>query len=261
MNSLRQNCRCRLATFLTIGSVVASLVSANAEEKRVTAPVTTVSVSGATLGKYDVSPVAKKKVSPVYPYEMLIAGRSGWAEANFVIDYAGRPLFANPKQASDPAFAKALVAMVEASQYVPGRRDRHSVMSPASERFEFIGEDAFDDNARRVLKSLRGGGQGLAMSTELDERPKALRQDSPVYPRALKDDGITGQAEIEFVVDREGRVLFPRIVSATHEDFGWAAATAVSQWRFQPPQKEGQKVDAVMRVPVLFDAHKLASAD
>ena len=56
-------------------------------------------------------------------------------------------------------------------------------------------------------------------------------------------------------------MLFPRIISATQEDFGWAAATAVAQWRFQPPTKNGQKVDARMTVPVLFDARKLAAAD
>ena len=196
----------------------------------------------------------------MYPYEMLMIGRSGWAEASFVIDYAGRPLFANPKNASDPAFAKALVAMVEANQYSPGKRDKHKVMSPASERYQFQGEASLDENARRILKTLRSG-ESLSGVAELDSRPKALQQDSPVYPRALKDDGLTGQAEIEFVIDREGRVLFPHIVSATHEDFGWAAATAVAQWRFQPPQKDGQKVDAIMRVPILFDAHKLASSD
>lgn len=248
-----------------VGSLSSSLFAANASDSRAAASMPANSASGTTptatgAAKYEVAPVAKRKVVPVYPYELLVNGRSGWAEASFVIDYSGRPLFANPKRSSDPAFAKAVVAMIEASQYVPGRRDKHSVMSPASERYQFAGEESLDAHARSVLDTLRHGG-GLAAATELDERPKAVRQDSPAYPRALKDDGMTGQAEIEFVIDRDGRVLFPRIVSASHEDFGWAAATAVAQWRFQPPQKGGQHVDAIMRVPILFDAHKLASSD
>ena len=60
---------------------------------------------------------------------------------------------------------------------------------------------------------------------------------------------------------RDGRVLFPRIVSASHEDFGWAAATAVAQWKFNPPMRNGQRVDVRMVVPVMFDAQKLASSD
>jgi len=264
MNFSRQTAGRVLATVAMVGSLSSSLFAANASDAHATASPTsnTAAPTGtsAAAAKYEVAPVAKKKVVPVYPYELLVNGRSGWAEASFVIDYSGRPLFANPKRASDPAFAKSVVAMIEASQYVPGKRDKHSVMSPASERYQFAGEESLDADARRVLETLRHGGS-FAAATELDERPKAVRQDSPAYPRALKDDGLTGQAEIEFVIDHEGRVLFPRIVSASHEDFGWAAATAVAQWRFQPPQKGGHQVDAIMRVPILFDARKLASSD
>lgn len=243
-----------------IGSLSNSVALLEAAEMPTTPQVEGVGALG-TKVKCEAAPAAKRKVVLVYPYDMLMNGQSGWAEASFVIDYAGRPLFANSKGASDRSFAKALIAMIEASQYVPGRRDQHVAMSAASERYQFVGEDALDGEARRVLTALRHGQSGIAAAAELDERPKALRQDSPAYPRALRDDGLTGQAEIEFVIDREGRVLFPRIVSASHEDFGWAAATAVAQWRFSPPQKAGQKVDAIMRVPVLFDAHKLASGD
>ncbi len=259
MNSIRQYALGCLALSAVLASLSGSAYAAGASDPKKAA--TRPPLLGEEAVKYEVAPVAKRKVVPVYPFEMLLEGHEGWAEASFVIDYAGRPLFANARAASDPAFAKALVAMIEASQYVPGRRDKHVVMSPMEERFQFAGEASLDGNARRVLDALRHGKVGIAAMMDLDERPHALRQDSPVYPRALRDDGMTGQAEIEFVVDREGRVLFPRIVSATHDDFGWAAATAVAQWRFQPPQKSGLKVDAIMRVPILFDAHKLASSD
>lgn len=259
MNTNSSNLRCLWAIAVFAGSLSSSAAAGSADRTAVTS---TLSPSGAgSAARYDTAPAAKKKVAPVYPYELLVNGTSGFAEATFVIDYAGRPLFTNAKAASDPAFAKAAVAMVEASQYVPGKRERHAVMSGATEQIKFQGLESLDPSARRILDALRSGEQSFPRVAELDERPKALQQDSPVYPRALKDDGLTGQAEIEFVIDREGRVLFPRIVSATHEDFGWAAATAVAQWRFQPPQKDGQKVEAVMRVPVLFDARKLASSD
>jgi TonB family protein len=204
---------------------------------------------------------ARRAINLIYPYEMLLEGKAGWAETNFVIDYAGRPLFANPSGASDRAFAKAAVAMTEANEFTPFKKGRHATMTPSSFRFAFDPEAALDGEARRLLAELRKPQPAICNLAELDQRPKALSQDSPVYPRALKDDGITGQAEIEFVVSSEGKVLFPRIVSASQEDFGWAAAIAVAQWRFQPPTRNGQKVDARMTVPVLFDARKLASAD
>lgn len=199
--------------------------------------------------------------APVYPYELLIQGQTGWAEASFVVDYTGRALFAAPAGSTDTAFAKALVAMVEASEFTPAKKNKRAVMTPSSQRYTFNGESGLDAEALRVLSELRKPVPALLAMTELDQRPRVLRQDAPVYPRALKDDGLTGQAEIEFVIDRQGRVLFPRIVSATQEDFGWAAATAVAQWRFEPPTKDGRTVDARMTVPVLFDARKLAAAD
>jgi TonB family protein len=204
---------------------------------------------------------AKREIIMVYPYEMLLEGKPGWAEANFVIDYAGRPLFTNPSGASDRAFARAAVAMIEANEFTPVKKGRRTVMTPSSQHFNFGGETTLNDEARRVLSELRKPEPTICSMSELDQRPRALRQDSAVYPRALKDDGLTGQAEIEFVVTSEGNVLFPRIISATQEDFGWAAAIAVAQWHFQPPTRNGQKVDARMTVPVLFDARQLAAAD
>lgn len=204
---------------------------------------------------------ARREIAMVYPYEMLIQGKSGWAETSFVIDYAGRPLFTNPLAASDPVFAKAAIAMVEANEYSPVKKDQHATMAQSSQRIEFKGEAALDAEARRVLAELRKPLPSFCSVGDLDERPKAVRQVAPVYPRAMKDDGFTGQAEVEFVVTAEGKVLFPRVISATQEDFGWAAAAAVAQWRFQPPTRNGQKVDARMTVPVLFDARQLAAAD
>ena len=208
-----------------------------------------------------VSAQVKRALKPIYPYEMLLGGKPGWAETNFVIDYLGRPLFTNAPKSSDRAFAKAAVAMVEANEFMPAKKGKHTVMAPSSMRITFDGEASLEPDARRVLAELRKTKPAIYNITEIDQRPKALSQDAPVYPRAMKDDGLTGQAEIEFVITSEGKVLFPRIVSATQEDFGWAAAIAVAQWRFQPPTKNGHKVDARMTVPILFDARKLAACD
>lgn len=204
---------------------------------------------------------AKRAIKPVYPYEMIIQGKPGWAETSFVIDYAGRALFATAPGASDPAFAKAALAMVEANEFATVKKNKRVVMAAASLHFNFSGEATLDPEARRILAELRKPQPAFCTLQELDERPKTVRQDSPVYPRALKDDSLTGQAEIEFIVGADGRVHYPRIVSATQEDFGWAAATAIAQWQFQPPTKDGKHVDVRMTVPVLFDARKLAAAD
>lgn len=208
-----------------------------------------------------VQPTPRNEIAPVYPYELLLAGGSGWVDARFVVDHRGRPFFASYEGASSPALVKAALAMVEATEFTPARKNKHAVMAPVVQRLVFPGEQALDSDAKRILSELRKESPGFMTLADLDQKPRAVKQDVPVYPRALRDDGLTGQAEIEFIVDETGRVHFPRIVSATQEGFGWAAATAISQWRYEAPVKNGKPVAVRMTVPVLFDARRLAASD
>jgi TonB family protein len=207
------------------------------------------------------TPTPKHKPPMICPYELVVSGEAAWADASFVVDYLGRPLFAVTSASSNKAFGKAVIAMVEATEYNPGKKGAYRTMSPASEHYQYDGEASLDPEARRVLAELRKSQPSILAASELDERPKVLKQVAPTYPRALKDDGLTGQAEIEFIVSRDGSVLFPKINSATHEDFGWAASVAVAQWRYQPPQKDGRAVEVRVVVPIVFTAQKLAEAD
>jgi TonB family protein len=253
MNTSSSFLNSRLGVIAFIGIALTSSVWAG--------PGATIDESSSSSSNVAPMAEAKRAINAVYPYELIIQGKAGWAETNFVIDYAGRPLFATASGASDPAFAKAAIAMVEANEFATIKKNKRAVMASASLHFNFSGEATLDPEARRVLAELRKPQPAICSLAELDERPKALRQDSPVYPRALKDDGLTGQAEVEFVVGADGRVYFPKIISASQEDFGWAAAAAIAQWRFQSPTKNGKQVDVRMTVPVLFDARKLAAAD
>jgi TonB family protein len=226
-------------------------------EFRLKAPVT-FSVQSENL---DDAPKASRKITAVYPYDQLVKGQTGWGEVSFVVDYSGRAILAAPIAASDSAFAKSVTAMLEATEFAPAKKGKRPVMASARSHELFNLELNLDPVSRDVLKELRKEKSSICNVGDLDDRPKAVAQRSAVYPRSLKTDGLTGEAEIEFIVDRDGRVLFPRIVSASHEDFGWAAATAVAQWKFNPPLRNGQRVDVRMSVPVIFDAQKLASSD
>ncbi|WP_175414740.1 energy transducer TonB [Nibricoccus aquaticus] len=224
---------------------------------RLKAPVT-FSVNGDGI---EDAPAASRKVAAVYPYEQLVKNQTGWGEVAFVVDYSGRAILASSTGASDAAFSKSVIAMLEATEFSPAKKDKRTVMAPSTNRENFRPDADLDFTARHVLSELRKPKPAIFNLADLDDRPKAVSQRSAVYPRSMKSDGLTGQAEIEFIVDRDGRVLFPRIVSSSHEDFGWAAATAVAQWKFNPPMRNGQRVDVRMTVPVMFDAQKLASSD
>ena len=93
--------------------------------------------------------------------------------------------------------------------------------------------------------SLRGGA-------DLDEKLTPLYRVAPGYPAALRADKPSGEATVEFVIDRDGRARLPRIVAATREEFGWAAATAVAQWLFRPPLRGGAPVEVKVQIPFNF---------
>jgi TonB family protein len=57
---------------------------------------------------------------------------------------------------------------------------------------------------------------------------------------------------VEFLIDRDGRVRLPRIVSATKSAFGYAAVQAVSAWQFDKPVVGGKSVILRVRMPMEF---------
>jgi TonB family protein len=78
---------------------------------------------------------------------------------------------------------------------------------------------------------------------------RALRE---AYPPLLRDAGVTGMAVVQFVVDEKGRVGEPRVVRASHEQFGPAAVRALEQARFAPATLSGVPVRKRVTQPVSF---------
>ena len=212
-----------------------------------------------TTGEY-ISPKSVRAVAPVYPYQLLLDGKEGVAEVQFTIAYGGKAILASVVSASDPAFGKALIADIEANEFLPPRVNGQPRLAQARLRYNFNGAAGLDAPARQLLAELRKPMPAIARADQLDKKPALARQDPLIYPYSLQSDGVSGQAEIEIIIDRTGRVLFPRVVSATNDDIGYAAAAAVTRWRYQPPTKGGQPTDARVTVTVTYDQAKMDSA-
>ena len=219
---------------------------------------------GLGVATVNAQPAGDRKASPsraynpVVPYDALIAGRAGSAEITFTVDYSGRAMLLNVVSATDANFAGAFMADIEQTEFSPPRINGRALMSSLKERFDFPAQPTVDAVAQGILAELRKPKPAILSADELDKKPQPIRQPAPAYPWAQRSDSASGQAEIEFVIDRNGRPLFPHIISATHEDFGWAAATGILRWRYQPPVKNGEKVDARIKVTVVFDIKKSA---
>jgi TonB family protein len=168
-----------------------------------------------------VPPQTIEAVRPEFPNALRSSGSSGAVTAVFIVDIKG-----GVREISITWFEVDELGFVE------------NIQVHSSTRADF---------GVRLSLTKAKNESGLSSAAELDEVPKITQKIAPVTPEELREKGGDANALIEFVVDRHGVPQAPRIVSATHRDFGWAAATAIRSWRFSPPVKKGQAVDAILR--------------
>jgi len=170
-----------------------------------------------------------------------------------------------PTEASDaPAPELRDIAHLEAPVAPPALAplslaDLEGVLSDAG------GEGSFASGGGTLSSGGRIGGTGIAASlaadaadiaslAELDQRPRAIFQAAPSYPAELRKRNLEGSVEVVFLVDKEGKVVSPKIERSTNPSFERPALEAVRQWRFEAGTRHGEKVAFKMRVPITFSA-------
>lgn len=199
---------------------------------------------------------------PVWPLEALLKGEAGSATVEFTVTETGMVTELSLIDATQPEFGQSLLAAMQGWLFNPAIDQNHVVAVRLRRHVDFTpfptdATDATDpaDPDARVLAALKQNAIGTAKG--LDAKLAPLYRVSPEYPATLRSAGApAGRAELEIVIDREGRVRLPRIVNATQPEFGWSAATAVAQWVFAAPNRGGQPVDVKVRVPFDFAAPK-----
>ncbi|HVW22399.1 MAG TPA: energy transducer TonB [Opitutaceae bacterium] len=130
-----------------------------------------------------------------------------------------------------PVFAHAPFQPVEPARLHPTIDDRAAVVPPG-------GGDL-------------AGGERVFNPDSLDQVPVATFQPAPNYPYALKREGISGTATVDFIVEADGTTSHVSVAGARSE-FGDSAAQALARWRFRPGRKLGRAVRTHMVVPVRF---------
>lgn len=98
------------------------------------------------------------------------------------------------------------------------------------------------------------GPPQVAASTQL----QAISAPSPSYPSEAIRNGLTGTVELEILVGVDGKPLEATVVrSSGHRVLDQAARKVVlSRWRFQPAVRDGQEVQALGRVPIVFTLNR-----
>jgi TonB family protein len=206
--------------------------------------------------RYDEPPKPILIGAPVYPYELLVGNIKGKASVAFAVDPTGRTRSITVSSASRPEFGAAAAAMVAAWRFDPAMQGGKPSWSLLKKDQDFSRNDEdfpMSDSALRLLRELRKSPCPILTSAAaLDVPLKGRFQPGPVVPPSVSKADVPATASIVFIVDHAGHAQLPRIASSTSEEFGWAAATAISRWQFNAPTVKGRPVDVFVEIPVAF---------
>lgn len=209
--------------------------------------------------QYDEAPDLVRSCKAVYPYELLLDGKTGNATVTFIVDPTGNARGAVVKDASRKEFGEAAAAMVEAWTFEPAMKDGKPCWALLTKKqiFNRISADAPIDRATGdLVDAIKREDIKLYSFAEVEERPKPIYQVGPEIPETLRKSGQSATAQIEFIIDENGRAQLPRILQSTDPAFGWAAATAVSRWLFSAPRNQGEPVNVLVTVPIVYEPPK-----
>ncbi|MBK8858709.1 MAG: TonB family protein [Opitutaceae bacterium] len=209
--------------------------------------------------QYDEAPVLVRSVKPVYPYDFLLRSKTGRATVTFIVDRLGNAREAQVETASEPEFGAATAAMVEAMKFEPATKAGKpcSALLTFEQVFNQIGATSpVDEPTKDLVQAINKGSAKIYAPTEVDAMPKPTFRVPPELPEGLRKSGEAAAAQIEVIIDLSGRARLPRVLTATHDNFGWAAATAASRWMFQPVLKDGQPVYLRVVIPFKYTPPK-----
>jgi protein TonB len=90
--------------------------------------------------------------------------------------------------------------------------------------------------------------------SEIDQKPRAVFQESPLYPAEMRGKKLEGVVTVNFVVDATGKVDNARVEKSSLPVFEKPALNAIRKWKFEPGVRAGQRVKSKMRVTIRFPA-------
>lgn len=184
---------------------------------------------------------------PIFPHRLRELGvREGEARLLIEVDETGRLTDWMPIAYSHRPFVDAAAIALRKWRFEPARIDGEAVPSQVEVRFQFeergVGFIAIDVGTHLLSRFDSSENYRVRTLKELDRIPTPLNVVQPPYVKSMADRGLTGSVTLEFYIDETGAVKMPSVVKSDHPELTAAAAVALRQWRFEPPQMSGQPV-------------------
>jgi protein TonB len=85
------------------------------------------------------------------------------------------------------------------------------------------------------------------------QQAKLVRQLKPVYPQDLKVQGMAATVKIKAIISKTGDLLNPKVVNTVEPALAQAALDAVKQWQYSPTLLNGQPIEVLTTIDVVFE--------
>lgn len=180
------------------------------------------------------APSATKTVAPEHPPKLLEARIGGDAEIECLITGEGRVGEARVLSATRPEFGEAALAAVQQWEFKPAERDGQPVAMRVTIPFNFqvpAGDPIEVFAKRKVFMEIEGE---VIPAEQMPAWPMPKQLLMPNYPSELRGSGKRGKAVVSVVINREGKVVNPRLVKATWPEFERPAMAAAVSLEFAP---------------------------
>ena len=171
-----------------------------------------------------------------------------------VVINGGGPSHLTVIKQTAPEFGHAVLAACEYFRFTPAKLGGKPTNALATITQTFDNSSLFvTDEDRDMLRLEQKSPGKIVAAGKLDAVPKRIVTRQPPFPLAARQENLTeGKAVVEFLIDTEGKVRLPRIISSTHPSFGYMSVQTVANWRYEPPKSGGKPVVTRVRVPFNF---------
>ena len=200
----------------------------------------------------DVKPVLMHSVAPVYPDEAKKAGLSGNVFLKFRVNVDGS-VSAIRVLKGQPEFRKPAMDAISQFRFKPAEREGKPVAVWMSHVIRF---GRPKPKAMPPPGSSDPDGDKVFDISSVDVKPNVIHSVQPVYPEwARFTGGEKGIVNLKFKVNVDGSVNDVRVLNG-RSVFVKSAVDAISQFRFQPGEREGKPVPVWMTHRISFSPPK-----
>lgn len=232
----------RVAALLSLGLCVGAMAAEAAE---------TAAPGSGTKRKVQ-APVATRMVSPIHPPQLKKDLINGEVVLECLVDVDGRAQEIKVIQESHPGFAAAAEEALQLWEFNPGTVNGQP--APVRIRVPFD----FRLSPDEVLSTIAGRPvyeeikETVIPAQQLPAWPRPLQFYSPRYPAELAGTGKYGKVVVNITIDKEGKVINPRIVKSTYPEFIIPALVTALKLQF-PPQVMANREKIYVSMDIQWD--------